>query len=475
MCTPSRRLLSRALKFAPSAGATAAVLAVAGTAWTGEAEKNDEMFTLDRTVTITGPKSGNPLVSFDISWFDSGLNRYYLGDRSNKSVDVITPPSSVDQFQPGFVGARSTCVTSTTPPINTGILCSAASPCSGTQVCTGNNDVSGPDGVLTLDNKGVKQLWVGDGDSRLWVLDAKTGVALLPNPISTSNGPTIIIPNNHKRADEICFDAADKLVMAANNADDPPFASIISTETYTVKAQIPFDGTNNAPKSNNGAEQCAWSPRTGLFYISIPGIDGHPDGEGGVAVIDPKTMKVKETFIIPVDDCAAPQGMAVGPGKQILLGCNAPSPNGHSNTVIINENTGAIIGKLPDQGGNDEVWFNPGDGHYFGAGGQNLPTERLNIIDSAGKKPDQFVATGTNCNTARRAHSVAADPATNEVYLPIPPDTGTPVQVCTTSTPFFESDLCSNPAMGCVAVFKPVGKNDHPRTVRERENDDRQE
>ena len=111
--------------------------------------------------------------------------------------------------------------------------------------------------------------------------------------------------------------------MAANNADDPPFASIISTTTYTVVAKIPFDGTNGAPKSNNGAEQCQWSPRTGLFYISIPGIDGHPDGEGGVAVIDPKTKKVVNTFIIPVDDCAAPQGMAVGPSSQILLGCNA--------------------------------------------------------------------------------------------------------------------------------------------------------
>ena len=64
--------------------------------------------------------------------------------------------------------------------------------------------------MLTLDNKGVKQLWVGDGDSRVWVLDPTTGGLAntlgQPNPISTSNGPTIIIPNNHKRADEICFE-----------------------------------------------------------------------------------------------------------------------------------------------------------------------------------------------------------------------------------------------------------------------------
>ena len=56
----------------------------------------------------------------------------------------------------------------------------------------------------------------------------------------------------------------------------------------------------------------------------FPGIAGHPDdGTGAVAVIDPKTKKVVNTFLIPVDDCAAPQGMAVGPDSQILLGCNA--------------------------------------------------------------------------------------------------------------------------------------------------------
>ena len=58
---------------------------------------------------------------------------------------------------------------------------------------------------------------------------------------------------------------------------------------------------------------------------------------------------------------------------------------GTSNTVIINENSGAVIGKLPDQGGDDEVWYNPGDGHYFLAEGQlPLPTEQLGIVNSAG-------------------------------------------------------------------------------------------
>ena len=175
--------------------------------------------------------------------------------------------------------------------------------------------------------------------------------------------------------------------MVANNADSPPFASIISTDTFKVVKQIAFNGSNGAPTPITALNSASGGPRTGQFYISIPGIAGHPDGEGGVAVIDPKTLTVVDTFIIPVADCAAPQGMAVGPSNQILLGCNAPSPNGHSNTVIINERSGAVVGRLPDLGGNDEVWFNEGDGHYFLAGGQNVPNEQLGIVNSTAIAP----------------------------------------------------------------------------------------
>jgi len=413
-----------------SLGVATAMVLVAATVPGLTDPKQDEVFTQVDAVAIPG----SPLASFDISWVDPVLKKYYLGDRSNKAVDVIdTATKAVTQFKPpsptaltGFVGF------------------------------TGNNDTSGPDGVMTIENK---QLWVGDGMSRVWVLDAKTGAALtlpggVPNPIPTGTGAT--------RADELCYDPADHLVLVANNADSPPFASLISTTTYTVVKKIPFDGTNNAPNSNNGAEQCGWSPRTGKFYISIPGIAGRlPDGTaGGVAVINPKTMKVETTFLIDPNDCAAPQGMAIGPAPQILLGCNAPSPNGHSNTVIINEHNGNVLKTLVDLGGNDEVWFKPGDGHYFLAEGQLLPTEQLGVVDSAGKRADQAVPVADNSGgTTRRSHSVAADPNVNQVYLPIP-----------ATTAGFSSTLCADPTKGCVAVFA-TAHDDRPRFVRHDDND----
>ena len=82
-------------------------------------------------------------------------------------------------------------------------------------------------------------------------------------------------------------------------------------------------------------------------------------------MINPKTMLVETSFPVPLADCAGPQGMAIGPDSQIMLGCNAASiPDGHRNIVVINANNGAVLKTIADLGGADEVWFNPGDGHY---------------------------------------------------------------------------------------------------------------
>ena len=107
---------------------------------------------------------------------------------------------------------------------------------------------------------GHHEVWAGDGTSTVKVIDLFS--QKLTHTISTGGA---------NRADELCLDPRHHLVMVANNADFPPFASIISTAAYGVVKKIAFDGTNGAPNSNNGAEQCQWDHRTGKFYISIPG------------------------------------------------------------------------------------------------------------------------------------------------------------------------------------------------------------
>src|SRR5262249_19222719 len=134
------------------------------------------------------------------------------------------------------------------------------------------------------------------------------------------------------------------------------------------------------------------------------------------AVIDPDTKKVETTFIIPLADCNAPQGMAVGPDHQILLGCNGA--NATASTAGFDERHGKTIKAFANESGSDEVWFNPGDNHYFLARSAGVGGQFLGVIDAESLTADASVP--TNATGKGNAHSVAADPERNQVYVPIP-------------------------------------------------------
>jgi hypothetical protein len=375
----------------------AVVLTVPNLASAQEAAAKDEVFQLMTTVSIPG------LASFDIGWVDAAINRYYLADRSNKSVDIIStntsPPALVNQVIPSGVDAFAG--------------------------STGNNDTSGPNGDLTLINPKTttRELWVGDGPTMNPACPASTPtcstVKVFSIPISLPFNPSHVIPTNGvKRADELCFDSVDHLVLIANDADSPPYVSFISTDTYSVVGKI------SVPEATNGIEQCQWSQRSDLFYLNIPEVNGsgNDTADGNVYVISPKTMTVVDKFDIPTSKCAGPQGMAIGPVKDILLGCNAKGPpvvngvgTGPQNSVIIKQNNGTVIAVLDNLGGADEVWFNPGDGHYFLADSSNAAGQQLGVVDSNSHQPDQTISVTSTAG----AHSVAVDPNLNRAYLPV--------------------------------------------------------
>ena len=459
MCTPSRRLLRKTFKLASSAGAVAAVLTLAGTALTQEAPKKEEVFNL--TTAIHVPPTGlgaSTFFSFDISWFDPVLERYFLADRNNKTIDVINPANnSLTQFiNAGFAGF------------------------------TGDNDTSGPDGVLTANNS--TELWVGDGLGKVWVLKSSDGTVKTlpgtppaPNPIlvkTTGNPP---VNASTTRADELCYDPQDKRIMIASPAEDPPFVTFISTETYLVVGHITF-GPTDTINATGGLEQCGWSPKTGKFYQNVPVVGSGP--AGAVAVINPKTMKIETSFPVSAEACELPQGMAIGPSNQMLLGCGGKALDGHRNSVVINANSGALLAVLPDLGGADEVWFNQGDGHYFipacneacrhNPGSQ---LEELGIIDSRGFKVDQRVPVPSPAGaTGRRIHSVAADPVSNQIYVPIPAIAVTFQPSICSSAPIKIGVTPPTDATGCIAVFAVTkGEDDRPRAILERPQNDRQE
>src|SRR5262249_50788127 len=196
-----------------------------------------------------------------------------------------------------------------------------------------------------------------------------------------------------KRADELCFDSEDHLIMIASPNESTPFVTFISTDTHQVVTKLLFDGNNGTKKATDGLEQCGWSPKTGNFYINEP-------GQQVIAVIDPETVlagnpKVMTNLPVDANDCAGPAGMAIGPGDHIMLGCGVP------NTAMVNINTGATLpgGRFEGLGGDDEVWFNKGDGHYFfpscnadcRATTGGIGPEVLGVVDTRGPRLDQSV------------------------------------------------------------------------------------
>jgi hypothetical protein len=399
----------------------------------------DPFFTLKTTVTITG----NVLNQFDISFVNPELHAYTLSDGSNKGVDVIdTVTKAQRRLGAGaFAGNVPTC------PIS--------------HAC------NGPNGNLSFVNNGVAQVWAGDGPtssctgrqtppfttvcSTVKVLDFATGAVLY-------NIPT----GGQYRADELCYDPVDHLIQVANDSDLPyPYINYIPTEgpnAYKVVKQIKFDGApGDGPAATNGIEQCKWNPRNGMIYLNIPEVagDGNDDVPGRTVIIDPKTMTIVKQFVIPLAQCAGPQGMAIGPAPEILLGCNAKGPpevgsppagNGSQNTVVIDENDGHVISTLANQGGNDEVWFNPRNGLYFLAEGSNATQEQLGIVSSFPFfiKTVQDIVVALPPGTGH-AHSVAADPTSGEVYFPIPNN----VDASTVNAP----NPCPTPADGCIAIY----------------------
>src|SRR6516164_3922794 len=388
------------------------VTGIPSTAQPLESAAKDEVFGVTSVINLP---DGQKLGAFDIGFVDPAHAVYLLADRTNASIDVIDTSTNdvINQFKPGFVGA------------------------------TGNNDTSGPDGVLVANGT---QVWVGDGMSRVWVLDVTSG-AVIKGPISTALSSTTPDPT---RADELCHDDNNQIILVANDASDPhPFVTFISSTSFGVLGHIVMDGKEGRPDAAGGIEQCQWSPKTGKFYLNVPNPASNPN-DGVVLKIDPVSRKIEDTFSLTDSGCGGNAGMALGPFPQALLGCSNLGPN----SVIINLNSGAIIGTLAGEAGADEVWYNPADNQYFLGSGNHLTAvggstaPQLGVVDASGKRED-FSPT-----TAVGSHSVAADPVNNQVYVPINsnPAQGGASGIC-------GANGGSN-ANGCIAVFTVISGTD---------------
>src|SRR5262249_45676701 len=137
---------------------------------------------------------GNPLTSFDIGWVNPDRAEYYLADRSNSGVDLIDTQHLT--FKRTIGGFKGIVLNKT-----------------GTAV---DNNRSGPDGVVSH----KRWLYVGDGDSTLKVVDLNAPPSNAIKQSISTGGTT--------RVDEMAITGDGLLLLAANNAEDPPFATLFS-------------------------------------------------------------------------------------------------------------------------------------------------------------------------------------------------------------------------------------------------------
>src|SRR5215472_14391824 len=344
-------------KYGVSLALATAPLLIVGSAWAAQPAPALRMLN-SLPIPVSALNLGTGMFSFDISFVDQSTGVYYLADRSNRAVDVVSAESIVTQIFPTNGHAQFA-----------GFTPCAIQP-------AGANDCAGPNGVVAA----FPWLFVTDAPSRVLSFDLRTDPPTTVSECTTKSGePT--------RADELAYDPQNGLILAINNAASPaPFGTLISvnktTGALTCGTNIIFDAAHGVD-AQNGAEQPVWDPGTGRFYLSIPQIGSNPT-VGGVLRIG-KAGKVQATYTIPF---CSPAGLALGPNNELLVGCNTiwddhgglwttnVDRNIHTaapQLVIIDAITGAILANVLGAGVGDEVWFNAGDNHYYAAAsGSNL-------------------------------------------------------------------------------------------------------
>jgi hypothetical protein len=402
--------------------------------------------------------NGNPLLSYDISWFSTERNEYYLADRSNAGIDIIVRNHQTKKWEwqrvlGGFVGVK----------LNG----------AGTAV---NNNISGPDGVTSHG----RWLYAGDGDSTLKVFDLKAPTASAMKANISTGGST--------RVDEMALTADGELLIAANNAEDPPFATLFqangdqANNRTKILAHITVDPSLIPAGIGLSLEQPAWDPKTKRFYTSIPIVAGNPAGcnadgsagpitcNGGVLVTDPDAIEdsfhgtvvnviqgafnpATRTGVIKFNSTCGPNGASVGPHDNIIFGCTPANNPADVITLVMNATTRAETPILHITG-SDEVWFNKGDGRYYTGSNRDCAVPDVPCpLASQQKAVLGVIDAGTNTLIEKvpqssGSHSVAADARHNFIFVPQNAQTGIGHDTTTVG-----AGICGT-NNGCVAVYQ---------------------
>ena len=362
----------------------ALVLAAIGTLLSVPALSQNYPLTYAGAFAVPGTSAASPFKSWDQIYIDPLLQIGALSSRSSKAITLFN----------AYTGQPF----GSTAPVFTG---------------NGSNvENSGPNGLVIAGT----QIWAGDYPHTVRVFDLTKNLTSPPQVATIDTTGT-------SRADSLDYDPFDRTVIETNSDVAPAFVNLISTRTYKIRKQITFDGTGGTPDATGGGlGGVLFDYVLNRFVVSVTTVGGDAT-KGAVSIINPSSGAVERT-IYGIDNCQ-PSSLAEGPGANVLVGCDpgfpAPDPVVFApRTYIVNAQTGTIVANITQVGGADYVAYNLRDNRYYTASRDYFTSPSatsaspvLGIIDAG---TNQWIA---NIPTAPNAHSVAVNPLTNQVFVPI--------------------------------------------------------
>lgn len=361
-------------------------------------------YVYQQTLAIPGASATNPFTGYDLATFDTSNQLYYLTDRSNNGIDVFSAATNqfVERIGAGlFAGAQG-----------------------------GNNNIAGPNGISLTTVPGGRLLIAGNGPSNLitFTLDS-TGLNVVGSPRTT---PTAVAgtPNPPNRVDGVAYAPNANTILAANNASDPGFVTLIDNATGAVRRSILLNGSNGYPNvGSNGVEATIFNTARGTFFVAVPALNAAGTGAGGAIELDATTGALLHTYDFNAMGLAgpcSPTGLVQGAGASMFIACSDPAA-GHS--IVLNPADAGSLTLVNGISGGDQTAYDPTTNMYFEAARFQTGGPVLGIVD-AQTLALQTLAIGAN------DHSVAVDPISGEVF------------VATAATTAFAN--CSS---GCIGVF----------------------
>lgn len=224
------------------------------------------------------------------------------------------------------------------------------------------------------------------------------GVAIAPDRLFVSAGranqvkivdpatlKTLSAVATGKNPDAILYESATHEVYAFNGRDQS--ATVIAADTGAVVATIALGGKPEFAQAD---------PAAGLVYDCI-------EDKSEIAAIDAKTHAVVARW--PIAPGEGPSGLAIDPVHHRLFAAT------DEMMVILDSQSGKVVGTVPAGGGVDAAAFDPGTGLAFVSCGASGTVQIVHEDDA-----DHFTLVQT-LPTAKSARTMQVDPSSHKIYL----------------------------------------------------------